>query len=66
MHGAHAGVEAELLGLVDVFLGRAGALAVLDEGLQGLGLFSAAALASGWSGAIAMNLAPNSVSGRVV
>ena len=30
------------------------------------GLFLAAALASGWSGAIAMNAAPNSVSGRVV
>ena len=30
------------------------------------GLFAAAAAASGWSGAIAMNFAPNSVSGRVV
>ena len=66
MHGADAGVEAELLGLVDGLLRGARCAWHSSMKAASSGFFSAAAFASGWSGATAMNFAPNSVSGRVV
>jgi hypothetical protein len=60
-----AGVEALLLGRLDLGLAGADALALGDEGGE-LRICAASARASGWSGAIATKLAPNSVSGRVV
>ena len=65
MHRRDAGVEAHLLGGLDLSCAVPWRLHSAMNSASA-GFFAAAAAASGWSGAIAMKLAPNSVSGRVV